>query len=138
RGWREDAQSSGGGSGRANLDDAPPSRAPNSRPVGNNDSRNRGWGSADGSYSRRPGDSMPRRTPDSYGRRGDPRGSYARPDDYDDYGMNDRALMPVQGAGGAIMPQLDDRALPALPSEEEERALGIRRPAYIPATEVRK
>jgi hypothetical protein len=82
---------------------------------------------------------VPRRPGDSMARRGDPGSSYARRDDYDDYGMNDRALMPSPGAGGgALMPQLDDRALPALPSEEEERALGIRRPAYIPATEVRK
>ncbi len=71
-------------------------------------------------------------------RRGDPGSSYARRDEFDDYGANDRALMPAPGAGGALMPQLDDHALPALPNEEEERALGIRRPAYIPATEVRK
>ncbi len=45
--------------------------------------------------------------------------------------------MLAPGAGG-LMPAMDDAALPALPTEEEERALGIRRPAFIPATEERK
>ena len=138
RGWRDQAQSSGSGRpSRPNWgDDAPPpSRAPSSRPVGSRDS-GANWGAADQSYNQRNA-SYPRRPGDSNGRRGDPSSSYARRDEYDD-GYNDRALMPAPGAGGALMPQLDDRALPALPSEEEERALGIRRPAYIPATDTRK
>ncbi len=36
------------------------------------------------------------------------------------------------------MVPIQDRMLPALPSEEEEQALGIRRPSFIPATEDRK
>ncbi len=44
--------------------------------------------------------------------------------------------MVAPDMGALLAP--DDRALPALPTEEEERALGIRRPAFIPATDERK
>lgn len=80
---------------------------------------------------------MPRRPGDpnqSYPRRGDPNASLPRRG-YGD--VDERGLMVAPDAGG-IMPQFDDRALPALPTEEEERALGIRRPAFIPATDERK
>ncbi len=78
----------------------------------------------------------------SYARRGGAGQSYPnrRGNDYDEYYDidDDRALMVAQGQAGALMPSGVERALPALPTEEEERAMGIRRPAFIPATEERR
>jgi hypothetical protein len=152
RGWRDQAGSPNGSRvSRPNPDDQrPASRTQGSGRSGTN------WDAQNGSSPRRGGDpnqSMPRRGGDpngSYGRRD---ASYPRPsqtpsrpnnqsfprrDDYDDYGQaDDRALM-VPPSMSAMLPATDDRALPALPSEEEERALGIRRPAFIPATDERK
>ena len=104
------------------------------------------WGPPSQSYGRRDDPSQ------SYARRDDPSQSYARRDDPNQsisrrrgeygnvdepYGMDDHALMVPPLGGGALAFPGDERALPALPSEEEERALGIRRPAFIPATEER-
>jgi hypothetical protein len=123
------------------------SRPQTSRPVGDDPSRSRvsrpnwddprsgsGRGDPGQSYARGPGQSYGRDSGRSYGGRGGPGQSYAR-GGYDDY--DDRGLMVSPGAGG-LMPAMDDAALPALPTEDEERALGIRRPAFIPATEERK
>ncbi len=129
RGWREQANPAAGPArpSRPNWDDQRPISRPVSRPLGNDPARSRGsganWGSANQGGPNQ-----------SYPRRNDPNQSYARRGD--DYG-DERGLM-LAPDGGAIMPQLDDRALPALPTEEEERALGIRRPAFIPATDERK
>jgi|GEM_PF-2787590 len=96
------------------------------------------------SYPRRPdsnSSSMNRPDPNaSYPRRQDPAGSYTSRDNWDDdYNGDDaHALMVSPGGRGALMSPDDERALPALPSEDEERAMGIRRPAFIPATEERK
>ncbi len=139
RNWRDQASSSGSRNSRPNPNDP---RPPISRPVDPSRSRGSGanWGSPNQSYPRRsdPNQSYPRRNDpnQSYPRRGDPNQSYSRRDSYDDYGADDRALMVPPDMGG-LMP-MDDRALPALPTEEEERALGIRRPAFIPATDERK
>lgn len=57
-----------------------------------------------------------------------------RGNDYDEVELG-RALVPTRDE---LMPMQTGAGLPALPgmpaTEEEERALGIRRPAYIPAT----
>ena len=50
---------------------------------------------------------------------------------------DDNALVVRPGSNIPMIPE-DDRNLPALPTEEEERAMGIRRPAFIPATEERR
>ena len=136
RGWREQAGSSGSSRpSRPNTDD----QRPISRPVSGDPSRSRAsgteWGSPNQSASRRGGDpnqSYPRRD-------GDPNRSFARRGGFDDGNgpPDERGLMLPPDAGG-LMSQMDDRALPALPTEEEERALGIRRPAFIPATDERK
>ena len=147
RGWREQAGSSGSARpSRPNPDD----QRPISRPVSGDPSRSRAssteWGAPNQSAARRGGDpnqSYPRRGGDpnqSYPRRdGDPNRSFARRGGFDEgYGPPDeRGLMLPPDVGG-LMAQMDDRALPALPTEEEERALGIRRPAFIPATDERK
>lgn len=126
RGWKDRPPSASGGGDRNSrpLRDGPP--PPPDRSFGGRQNPN-------DSFARRPGgpsQSIPPRRNDSsntsYGRRGD----------YDDYG-DDRALMLPPDAG-AVMPSMDNRGLPALPSEEEERSLGIRRPAFIPATDERK
>ena len=56
-------------------------------------------------------------------------------DEYEEVDL-ERALVPAYG--GEMMPSGQGAGLPALPgapaSDEEERALGIRRPVYIPAT----
>lgn len=123
RGWKDRPPSSSGGSGERNsrpLRDGPP--PPPDRSYSGRQGPN-------DSFARRPGgpnQSYPSRRNDSYGRQ----------DEYDEYG-DDRSLMLPPDAG-AIMPSMDDRNLPALPNEDEERALGIRRPAFIPATDERK
>jgi len=129
RNWRDQAPPSGGRPSRPNPND----QRPISRPV--DPSRSRSSGANGGS----PNQSYPRRNDpnQSYPRRNDANQSYPRRDGYDEYDQDDRALMVTPNMGG-LMPQLDDRALPALPSEEEERSLGIRRPAFIPATDERK
>jgi hypothetical protein len=149
RSWREQASSPGGSrTSRPNPDD----QRPISRPVSGDPSRSRGgsganWRPPDQSYPRRGGDpnqSYPRRGGDpnqSYPRRGgDPSRSYAPRGGQggDDYGVDDERALMVAPDLGALMAPADDRALPALPTEEEERALGIRRPAFIPATDERK
>jgi hypothetical protein len=63
-----------------------------------------------------------------------PRGRGRQRGDYDEVELG-RALVP---SANQIMPMPQGAGLPALPgqptTEEEERALGIRRPAYIPVT----
>jgi hypothetical protein len=128
RGWKDQAQGGGRPNAsypRSNTPSYPRSNTP-SYPRSNTPSRPRGMGGPDQSYARRgaPGQSYPNR----------------RGNDYDEYyeGDDERALMVSQGQAGALMPSGVERALPALPSEEEERAMGIRRPAFIPATEERR
>ncbi len=94
-------------------------------------------------YVRRddPGASYPRRGDPgaSYPRRGDPGASYPRRGDLyqEDFAPlpDDLALTVSPGAGQMMLP--NNTQLPALPTEEDERAMGIRRPAFIPATEER-
>jgi hypothetical protein len=70
---------------------------------------------------------------------GDPDQSYVRRDgEYDEYGLDERSLMVSQADDNIPMLPTDHSMLSALPSEEEERMLGIRRPAFIPATGDRK
>lgn len=151
RGWRDQSGSPNGSRvSRPNPDD----QRPSSRPVGNSRS-GANWDAQNGSYPRRgadPNQSMPRRGDpnQSYARRDAsyPRPSqtpsrpnnqsYPRRDDYDDYGQGDDRALMVAPSVSAMLPVVDDHALPALPSEDEERALGIRRPAFIPATDERK
>ncbi len=122
------------------------SQPPRSRPLGN-----AGNGPPDRSYSRAGNTAPPRRQSgtdwgapnQSQARRNDPNASYPRRGDpnqshprrgWDD--PNNQALMVSPQDNDLMLP--DERALPALPTEEEERAMGIRRPAFIPATEERK
>jgi hypothetical protein len=152
RGWRDQGGSPNGSRvSRPNPDD----QRPSSRPVGNSRSGTN-WDAQNGSYPRRGGDpnqSMARRGSDpnqSYPRRDAsyPRPSqtpsrpnnqsYPRRNEYDEYGQADERALMVAPSMSAMLPATDDRGLPALPSEEEERALGIRRPAFIPATDERK
>lgn len=159
RGWREQASSPDGSRvSRPN----PADQRPISRPVGGDPARSRSGsggngGSPNQSYPRRSGDpnqSYPRRGGDpnqSYPRRGgdpnqsyprrsgDPNQSYGRRGQgADNYGVDDERALMVAPDMGALLAPADDRAMPALPTEEEERALGIRRPAFIPATDERK
>ena len=102
-----------------------------SRPRGNPNNSN--WGNASQTPSR------PRGNPSStsWGNasqtpsrpRGNPNQSYAQRDDL--------SLIQIPSAE-SIMAPIQERMLPALPTEEEEQALGIRRPSFIPATEERK
>jgi hypothetical protein len=58
-----------------------------------------------------------------------------RLNDYDEVDL-ERALVPAQGGALAMDPGMGGVALPGLPeTDEAERALGIRRPVYIPAVE---
>src|SRR5579871_6037072 len=121
RGWKDQAQG-----GRSSPNASYPRSNTPSYPRSNTPSRPRSMGGPDQSYARRGGAGQ------SYPNR--------RGNDYDEYYDidDDRALMVAQGQAGALMPSGVERALPALPTEEEERAMGIRRPAFIPATEERR
>lgn len=72
---------------------------------------------------------------------GSPNQSYARRNPSRPLGNEsyvERGLIPQMPSPNSLMTSLPERSLPSLPTEEEERALGIRRPAFIPATEERK
>ncbi|HEV2456897.1 MAG TPA: hypothetical protein VGS80_00910, partial [Ktedonobacterales bacterium] len=72
-------------------------------------------------------------TPGSPPSRSNPR--HRRLNDYDEVDL-ERALVPAQGGALAMDPAMGGVALPGLPeTDEAERALGIRRPVYIPAVE---
>jgi hypothetical protein len=110
-----------------------PPRGTPSRPLNSPDRSYGGRSASDGGGGRRSSGTNWGSPSQSYPRRDSPGQSYPRRS----WDADERALVPTPAATGDLMLH-DDRMLPALPTEEEERALGIRRPAFIPATEERK
>ncbi|HEX6817082.1 MAG TPA: hypothetical protein VF120_01805 [Ktedonobacterales bacterium] len=126
---------------------APPPGSPAPRQYGARGSSGDGYGGSGGARSgrRSSGVGFGANQGNQGGGRGyasqRPRGRNGRHDDYQGYSDYEeidrgRALVPVQPD---LAPVEVGTALPALPglpqTEEEERALGIRRPAYIPAND---